>query len=157
MGITIKEYAESRKVSYEAVRRQVKDHKKHELKGHVSYEGRQAYLDDFAVDYLDQHRQKRNVVLYPTNKEIEEEMTRLRNQISKLQEELLSRTDKINELLEKNSVLLEDKARNETLLLLADKEHDELQEAKQELASYQRTVFGLYRKVPRQQDSQPDT
>ena len=60
-------------------------------------------------------------------------------------------------LLEEKATLLEDKARNETLLLLADKEHDELQELKQELGSYQRTVFGLYKKVARQQDNQQDT
>lgn len=147
MEMTIKEYAESRKISYEAVRKQVKDYKKTDLKKHVVYQGRQAYLDDFAVDYLDQHRQKRNVVLYPTNKEIEEEMTRLRNQIAKLQEELVSRTDRINVLLEEKTLLIEDKAKSDARLMLADKEHDELEEAKQELNKYQRTIFGLYKKI----------
>ncbi len=146
MEMTIKEYAESRKISYEAVRKQVKDYKKKELKNHITYQGRQAYLDDFAIDYLDQHRQKRNVVLYPTNKEIEEEMTRLRNQIAKLQEELVNRTDRINALLEEKTLLIEDKTRGEMAAA-------ELQEVKQELASYQRTIFGLYKKVDRQQDN----
>ena len=149
MEMTIKEYAESRKISYEAVRKQVKDYKKKELKNHITYQGRQAYLDDFAIDYLDQHRQKRNVVLYPTNKEIEEEMARLRNQLAKAQEEIVNRTDKINELLEEKTLLIEDKTKKELL----EKDNAEL---KQELASYQRTIFGLYKKVPRQQDNQQD-
>ena len=147
MEMTIKEYAESRKVSYEAVRKQVKDYKKKELKKHISYQGRQAYLDDFAVDYLDQHRQKRNVVLYPTNKEIEEEMARLRNQIVKLQEELLNRTDKITKLLEEKTLLIEDKAK-------AESKAAELEMVKQELASYKPTLFGLYKKVDRQQPAE---
>ena len=147
MEMTIKEYAESRKISYEAVRKQVKDYKKKELKTHVTYQGRQAYLDDYAVDFLDQHRQKRNIVLYPTNKEIEEEMARLRNQVFQLQAELLKRTDTITELLESKTQLLEEKTK-----LIEDMAQKEMlekdnAELKQELSKYQRTVFGLYRKI----------
>lgn len=151
--MTIKEYAMSRGVSYEAVRRQVTSLKKKELKKHIKYNGRTAELDDYAIEVLDQHRQPREVVVLASNDETQKELERLHNQVHQLQIELQKSTMKINELLEEKVLLVEDKARNETLLLLADKEHDELQEVKQELASYQRTVFGLYRKVPRQQDT----
>ena len=151
--MTIKEYAMSRGVSYEAVRRQVTSLKKKELKKHIKYNGRTAELDDYAIEVLDQHRQPREVVVLASNDETQKELERLHNQVHQLQTELQKSTMKINELLEEKVLLVEDKARNETLLLLADKEHDELQEVKQELASYQRTVFGLYRKVPRQQDT----
>lgn len=147
MSMTIKEYAESRKVSYEAVRKQTKEYKNKELKAHIKYDGRTAYLDDYAIDFLDGHRQKRNTLLYPTNKEIEEEMARLRTQILNLQEELVRRSDRYTQLLEEHSKTLEDKARTDTLLLLADKEHEELEQAKQELSKYQKTIFGLYKKV----------
>jgi chromosome segregation ATPase len=147
MEMTIKEYAESRKITYEAVAKQVREYKKKDLKKHINYQGRTAYLDDYAIDFLDQHRQKRNTLLYPTNKEIEEEMARLRNQILNLQEELVKRSDSYAKLLEEHSKTLEDKARTDTLLLLADKEHEELEQAKQELSKYQRTIFGLYKKV----------
>lgn len=154
MEMTIKEYAESRKVTYEAVRKQVNGYKKKELKKHITYQGRQAYLDDFAVDFLDKHRQKRNVVLNPTSKEIDAEIDRLREQVSRLQEEILRQSEESkqilkdnNRLLEEQKKLIEDKTRSDTLLLLADKEHEELQEVKQELSRYQRTLFGLYRKI----------
>ena len=152
--MTIKDYATSRGVSYETVRRQVAGAKKKALKGHISYQGKQAFLDDYAIEYLDQHRQPRNVVVQANNDETQRELERLHNQVHQLQEELLKRTDRINELLEKNSLLLEDNAKNQTLLLLADKEHDELEQVKQELTTskeelnkYQKTIFGLYKKV----------
>lgn len=152
--MTIKEYATSRGVSYETVRRQVAGHKKKELKGHIKYQGNQSFLDDYAIEFLDQHRQPRNVVVTANNEETQRELEKLHNQVHQLQAELLKRADRITELLEKNSLLLEDNAKNKALLLLADKEHDELQTVKQELETskeelnkYQKTIFGLYKKV----------
>lgn len=138
--MTIKDYATSRGVSYETVRRQVAGAKKKALKGHISYQGKQAFLDDYAIEYLDEHRQPRNVVVQANNEETQKELERLHNQVHQLQTELQKRTDKIAELLEEKTLLIEDKTRRE----IAEKE---LQETKQELSKYQRTIFGLYKKV----------
>lgn len=152
--MTIKEYAMSRGVSYEAVRRQVTALKKKELKKHVTVKGRQQELDEYAVEVLDQHRQPREVVVVASNGDTQKELERLHNQVHQLQAELYKKSEEMNQLLKERALLLEDKARNETLLLLADKEHDELQEVKQELTTskeelnkYQKTIFGLYKKV----------
>jgi polyhydroxyalkanoate synthesis regulator phasin len=92
--------------------------------------------------------------LNPTSKEIDAEIDRLREQVSRLQEEILRQSEESkqilkdnNRLLEEQKKLIEDKTRSDTLLMLADKEHEELQEVKQELSRYQRTLFGLYRKI----------
>lgn len=138
--MTIKEYATSRGVSYETCRRQVAAAKKKALKGHLTYQGKQTILDDFAIEYLDQHRQPRNVVVAASSEETQRELERLHNQVHQLQAELQKRTDRINELLEEKTLLIEDKTRKE----IAEKE---LSEVKQELSKYQRTLFGLYKKI----------
>lgn len=138
--MTIKEYATSRAISYEAVAKQVRQYKKKELKKHIKYNGRTAQLDDWAVDFLDQHRQPRSVVVQASNEETQRELERLHNQVHQLQAELQKKSDKIEELLEEKTKLIEDKTRREVL----EKDNEEL---KQELASYKPTLFGLYKKV----------
>lgn len=145
--MTIKEYASSRGVSYETVRRQVAAAKKKALKGHLNYQGKQAFLDDFAIDYLDQHRQPRNVVVAANNEDIQKELERLHNQVHQLQTELYKKSEEMNAMYKEQTKLLEEKAHTNGLLMLADKEHAELEEAKKELAQYRHTIFGLYRKI----------
>lgn len=141
--MTIKEYAISRAVSYEAAAKQVRQYKKKELKKHIKYNGRTAELDDFAVEFLDKHRQPKNIVVTNTE-ESQRIIDQQAAQIKQLQAELLKRTDKINELLEEKTLLIEDKAKKELL----EKDNQEL---KQELASYKPSWFGLYKKVNSQQ------
>ena len=145
--MTIKEYSMSRGVSYEAVRKQVSALKKKELKKHIKYNGRTAELDDYAVEILDQHRQQREVVVVASNIDTQKELERLHDQVHQLQAELLKRADKITELIEKNSLLLEEKTKlieDKTRREVLEKDNEEL---KQELNKYQRTIFGLYKKV----------
>jgi len=145
--MTIKEYSMSRGVSYEAVRKQVSALKKKELKKHIKYNGRTAELDDYAVEILDQHRQQREVVVVASNIDTQKELEKLHNQVHQLQAELLKRADKITELIEKNSLLLEEKTKlieDKTRREVLEKDNEEL---KQELSKYQRTIFGLYKKV----------
>ena len=138
--MTIREYATSRAVSYEAVRKQVRQYKKKELKKHITYQGRTAELDDFAIEFLDKHRQQRSVVMQASTEETQKELERLHNQVHQLQEELQRKSDKIVGLLEEQKGLIEDKTKKEIL----EKDNAEL---KQELSRYQRTLFGLYRKI----------
>jgi len=152
--MTIKEYSMSRGVSYEAVRKQVSALKKKELKKHIKYNGRTAELDDYAVEILDQHRQQREVVVVASNIDTQKELEKLHNQVHQLQAELLKRADKITELIEKNSLLLEEKTlliEDKTRREIAEKELQEVKQelttSKEELNKYQRTIFGLYKKV----------
>lgn len=145
--MTIKDYATSRAVSYEAVAKQVRQYKKKELRKHVTYQGRTAELDDFAIEFLDKHRQPRNVVVKADSDTTQKELERLHDQVHQLQDELnkqktitQAKSDKIQELLEEKNLLIEDKTKKEIY-------ESELQEVKQELSRYQRTIFGLYRKV----------
>ena len=106
--MTVKEYARSRGVSYEAVRRQVANARGKDLKNHVqSGKGNSGtYLDDFAVSYLDSHRQPRNVIVQAADEETQKELDRLHQQVNELQKELLKRTDKITALMEEMNGLL---------------------------------------------------
>lgn len=95
MGVmSIKEYARARKISYEAARQQVKRYEK-ELQGHISKQNRTQYLDDYAVELLDGHRQQNPVVI--VNQDRDEEIERLRvenkallQQVATLQDRLLT-------------------------------------------------------------------
>ena len=79
--MTIKEYAISRAVSYEAAAKQVRQYKKKELKKHIKYNGRTAELDEYAIEFLDKHRQPKNIVVTASNEDTQREIDRLRNQI----------------------------------------------------------------------------
>lgn len=90
--ISLKEYARIHSVSYEAVRRQVARYAK-ELEGHIIKDGRQQFLDEEAVAFLDERRQKNPVVIYQENKD--EELERLRTECQQLLEELNGAKDRI--------------------------------------------------------------
>ncbi|SEM67749.1 hypothetical protein SAMN04487770_16311 [Butyrivibrio sp. ob235] len=164
--MSFSEYAKSQHVSYEAVRKQVRLYKK-ELKGHIKTKNNKQVLDDTAIKFLNEHRQPRPIVVDPREEltaEIESlkaELNSAKDIIIALQAEKDKAKDKINQLLEERTQLIEDKTRTDTLLLLADKEHDELAETKQKLAENQEqleesrkevaqfvpTLFGLFKKL----------
>lgn len=95
MGVmSIKDYAKARKISYEAARQQVKRYAE-ELDGHIAKQNRTQYLDDYAVELLDDHRQQSPIVI--VNQDRDEEIERLRvenkallQQIAALQDRLLT-------------------------------------------------------------------
>ena len=147
MGVTIRQYAKSRHVSYEAVRRQVQRYEK-ELEGHTEKKKQAVYLDDEACDFLDTHRQKRSVVISDDNSKAEIELLqlqidRLQKEKEELKDKIISLQDQQKFLDDKTMKLLEDKTRSETLY---EVEHKELEQAKQELGKYHRSIFGFYRK-----------
>lgn len=111
--VSIKEYASSKNVSYEAVRKQINRYKK-ELTNHIQKVGRTQYLDDFAVDFLNEKRQSNPVVILETSKEEELEQLRLENKslllkVAELQEQLLKEKDSVKTLQEEKIALLEEK------------------------------------------------
>lgn len=162
---TIKDYAESRKITYEAVSRQVRQYKKKELKGHLKYQGRLILLDETAIDFLDQHRMKRNIVLSPTSDEIKRDISHLQQELAKVMQERDQLKNTIISMQQEQKKYIEDKARADVLLEIADKERHELEQTRQqlkeserererqqeqhqqELNKYKPTLFGLYRKT----------
>lgn len=95
--ITIKDYAKQNRITYEAVRQQVNRYKK-ELEGHIIKDGRQQFLDEEAVLFLDGKREKNPVAIIQqdkddTIKQLEQENKTLLQRIAILQEDLLKAKD----------------------------------------------------------------
>lgn len=82
--VSLRDYAKDKSVSYEAVRKQVARYKD-ELAGHIIMDGRQQFLDEEAVAFLDGKRQKNPVVIYEQSKD--EAIEGLRRSIEMLQAE----------------------------------------------------------------------
>ena len=74
--ISLKDYAKKNHITYEAVRAQVKRYRE-ELDDHIIQDGRTQYLDEIAVAFLDERRQKNPVVVYQQSKDEAIEAMRL--------------------------------------------------------------------------------
>jgi chromosome segregation ATPase len=173
MYTSIKEYASSRGISYEVVRRQMKRYA-NELEKFTTKQGRQTYLNDQGVEFLDQHRAPKTLVVeYPDN-ELKDEIERLRAQIEHYRDTIDRLNATIIEKDKEQSQLIEDKTRYQTLLEIRDNEHAQLEQAQKELTEsrsdlkhtalelenvkaelkekadevgrFKKTLFGLYRR-----------
>lgn len=154
MGISIRQYAQARHVSYEAVRRQVLRYDK-ELKDHIERTNNTVFLDDEACDFLDMHRQKRAIII--DDEAHQSEIDMLKREIERLKHDKEELKDKLIALHEQQQIsdkqttqLIADKAQTDTLLAIADKMNSELKQeleaSKQELNKYHKSFFGFYRK-----------
>lgn len=171
--ISIREYSKERHVSYEAVRRQVVRYEK-ELKGHTEKTDQKILLDEWAVNFLDKHRMQRNVVQIASDDEIQNELNRLKEQVAQLQNKLFETEQKLIESHEEQKKLIADGAKADAMLMLAERDREELKETKQvlqdtkvefevmkvtlnhteqekeqaiqELNKYHKSIFGFYRK-----------
>lgn len=77
--ISMREYAKRKNISYEAVRKQVARYRE-ELGDHITMDGRQQFLDDEAVEFLDAKRQKNPVVIIQQGKDEQiEQLTKERD------------------------------------------------------------------------------
>lgn len=90
----IKNYAKTRNISYEAARKQVKRYSV-ELEGHIRTQNRTQYLDNYAVELLDSHRQSSPIVIMQQDKDDELQQLRTENkallqQVAALQDKLLT-------------------------------------------------------------------
>lgn len=148
MGATsIKDYAKSRKITYEAARQQVKRYEK-ELQGHIHRQNRTQYLDDYAVDLLDDHRQQSPVVVVNQDRDAELEQLRAENktllqQVAMLQDKLLTAQESAIEAA-KQTVLLDAAQADKATLQERVKELEvERDEARQEAAKpWYKKLFG---------------
>ena len=124
---TIKQYAESQKVSYEAIRKQIVCYGEN-LKGHIIRKGRTQYLDEWAIEFLTKRRRENPVILLSQDKD--EKLESMKQQIETLkaqlmaaqsellrsQEERLKAQDHIIELQEETRKTLEERLRYTVLL-----------------------------------------
>lgn len=115
--ISLKEYAEQSHISYEAVRKQVIRYAA-ELEGHIIKDGRQQFLDEEAVAFLDEKRKKNPVVIYQANKD--EEIERLQKEKEALLLKLAAVQNQLIQAQEENKSLIEENCK--IFLLEADNE-----------------------------------
>lgn len=160
---TIREYADRHGISSEAVRKQIKNYEK-QLGDHISRQGKLIYLDEEAEAFLDEHRMVKAVILEEHDKYTQEalekaklEIMKLQQQIIGLQEEKILLQEKAGkvELLEARqedqSKLMEEKEKiREDQIALMQSQLDDMREqrdkAQEELQSFERGLFGFYRK-----------
>lgn len=102
--MTVLEYAETNGITVQGVRQAMKRYSE-ELNGHVKSEGKKFILDDFAVQFLDEHiRKPSKVINAQVLKESEEEKanalvavtaatTALNTEVNKTREEMLKHID----------------------------------------------------------------
>ena len=162
--LSIKDFAEDQHVSYEAIRKQVSKYSD-ELQGHIVKKNRTQYLDEWAVEFLTERRRESPVVVM--NMEQSEQIEELKAQVEILKTKLLQSQEQIIGLQQevtkgletqiRYTDLLEDsKAKEERLRgaegqvadlktenALLQKERDD---ALKEANSYERSLFGFYRK-----------
>ena len=91
---TLKDYAREQNVSYEAIRKQIKRYSK-ELSGHIIRDGRQQMLDEVAVEFLNDKRQKNPVVIVQQDKDalittLQAENKELLLEITRLQRDIIN-------------------------------------------------------------------
>lgn len=101
--ITIKDYAKDKNISYEAVRKQVKRYKE-ELKDHISIQNRTQFLDDFAVDFLNERRNESPIIIQEQAKD--EELERLREENKNLLIKMVSIEEELKQVLKELSEVL---------------------------------------------------
>lgn len=118
--ISIKEYAKSHGVSYEAVRSQVARYMDREVDGfrlsdHINKVGRTQYIDDEGTAFLDERRSRSPIVVQ--QEERDETIERLRKRVDDLQARLIEAQDEYRALLQdKHEIEMREQA------LLVDKQ-----------------------------------
>lgn len=108
--ISMKDYAEQKNISYEAVRKSVARYKD-ELEGHIVKVDRTQYLDDEAVAFLDEKRQKNPVFIIQQDKDeqierLEREVDALKSKVIMLYERIDKKDERIEQLEAENRALL---------------------------------------------------
>lgn len=136
---TVKEYANSVGKSHQAVYKQLNSKKnKERLETHVWKQNGSTYLDDVAIDILNESRQmvqvQNDIQVHNANEKLKKEVDDLKNKIIDLQDELKAKTEQMT------SLLLENK---EKTLLLEQKndQAEEIKQLKEELDQEKRKGF----------------
>lgn len=107
--ISLKDYAKQNNITYEAVRQQVNRYAD-ELGGHIIRDGRQQFLDEEAVAFLDGKRQKNPVVIIQQDKD---EMIEL---LRREKEELLTKVAELSVWKADNAIAIAEANHRQSLL-----------------------------------------
>lgn len=137
--ITLKDYAQNRCISYEAVRLTVKRYQS-ELEGHIIKKGRTRFLDDQAVNFLDDHRKDNAPRIQPVN-----DLDQL-EYIQNLKDQIIFLQNQVIELKDQHQQAIETRLRLEMITDTNKKLEEEKTALSRELSLYERTIFGFYRK-----------
>lgn len=108
--VSIAEYAKQKQISYQAVNQQIKRYQK-ELKGHIQKQGKTRFLDDEAVEFLNQKRKENPVTVVHEGRteritELEDQVKLLTAKVVELQDRLIQSKDTIEQLQADNIKLL---------------------------------------------------
>lgn len=133
--ITVKEYATKCNVSVQSVYKRINSKKlKERLEGHVYIEYGVKCLDDIAVSILDETKQpSRNTLSVVKGKQNQEELNRLKDENTRLKDELIEKQSKYENVLEQLLVSQKQMAEKERMLLeyqTREKEQTEQEEKK---------------------------
>lgn len=109
--ITIKDFAKSQGVTYEAIRKQLKRYEK-ELTGHIHKVGRRQFLDEFAMDFLSEKRDDSPIIQRQQDKD--EQIATLKLQIEQMLVENAKLNQKVADMAEAaaKTKLLEESVRS---------------------------------------------
>lgn len=124
---SLRDYAKEKNISYEAVRKQVARYKE-DLAGHIIMDGRQQFLDEEAIAFLDAKRQKSPVAIIQQDKD--ERIEELEDQVKKLLIKTASQADRISELSEwkaENALLIAGAEQTRLALEAAEEERKVLE------------------------------
>lgn len=149
--MTIKQYAESQNVSYEAVRKQIIRYAE-DLGEHIVRKNRTQYLDDWAVDFLTERRKENPVII--VNQDKTEEIESLRSQVETLrvqllnaQNELLKEKDRVISLQDEARKTIEDRAKYTALLEDSKAKDEKLKEAGDQIETLRKEKEEDQRKI----------
>ena len=110
--ISIKDYSIEKKISTQAVYKQLKIHAK-KLDGHIIKAGGKKMLDDYAVDYLSNLSENNPIVL--SDRQMKQEIERLQAREIELLNELNQKNNIIIHLQQENRMLIEQKNEKKSL------------------------------------------
>lgn len=118
--ITMREYAQQKGVTYEAIRRQVAKYGD-ELRGHIVTRDRTKYLDEYAQDFLSDRRRLSPVVVKVEDnmeelEDLRKDVESLRAKLALAQDELLKSQNRVIALQDERTALIESAAKYTTLL-----------------------------------------
>lgn len=134
--MTIREYAKSRNISYEAARKQIARYRE-TLSDHITTKNRVSILDDFAVEFLDQRRRESPIsVIHVEESEV---IQALRDQLDALKSELMTTQKQVIDLQKENQKMLSSQVKYDLLAAsntekqsIIDSLRDDVKNARQE-------------------------
>ena len=137
--ISLRDYAKEKHVSYEAIRKQVVRYRE-ELGTHIIVDGRQQFLDEYAVAFLDEKRKKNPIMIYQHSKDEtieaqQKEIQRLQAKVTAQAEQIVDLTNFKIEATEQQRLIeatkTEQAEREQALDLREQSMNQEIQEARQ--------------------------